>query len=66
MKRYYSQHLKEYISTGETKVIRVQFNTLFNYTQEVALLREYIEVGWRQTGLHPFNPRRVLLQPELI
>ena len=66
MKRYYSQYLKEYISTGETKVTRAQFNTLFNHTREVALSREYIEVGWRRTGLHPFNPRRVLLQPKLV
>jgi hypothetical protein len=65
MKKFYSQHLKTYISTGETKVIRAQFNELYQKTREAALRPEYIEAGWKRTGLYPFDPRRVLQLPEL-
>jgi serine/threonine protein phosphatase PrpC len=42
MKRYYLKHLKDFIATGETKVSRAQFNSLYHATRENAMSTEYI------------------------
>jgi DDE superfamily endonuclease/Tc5 transposase DNA-binding domain len=65
IKRYYSQHLSNYIRQGKTEIDRAQFNVLYHQTRESSFKHQYIMQGWSRTGLYPLNIERVLNKREI-
>jgi hypothetical protein len=61
---YYSQELDNWIQAtqGLCKMNKRQFYKLFKPAYKKAFSEKNIWSGWEQTGLHPFNPARVLNQ----
>jgi hypothetical protein len=65
LKRYYSQHLANYIRQGKTEIDRAQFNILYNQARNAGMTRQYIMAGWSRSGLEPLNPQKVLSKAEI-
>jgi hypothetical protein len=65
LKAYYSKHLKSFILTGETRVTRAQFNTLYRSARIYGLSERYTLAGWKRSGLWPFQPSKVLDRSEI-
>ena len=50
---------------GDTQVTRAPFNVLYHRTRQEGLTAQYILAGWRRSGLHSLDARKVLEKPEV-
>ena len=65
LKSYYSKNLKSFIATGQTQVSRAEFDRLYHLTRQEGFTENYINAGWRRSGLWPINKLKVLERPQL-
>ena len=44
---------------------RARFNVLYHRARQESLTAQYIQAGWRRSGLYPLDARKVLDKPEV-
>jgi hypothetical protein len=67
LKRLYRGEVANLSRFSETQPIQKrQFIEYYKKARAKALTDQYVKAGWRGTGLHPYNPRKVLQSSQVI
>jgi hypothetical protein len=60
LKAAYRDEVEKLYRGGANTVTKEHFTSLYSLAREKALTHRNIKAGWGRSGLHPFNPERVL------
>jgi hypothetical protein len=62
---YYKKELHRFTPTGFATVDRATFTQIYQIVRPMAFTSRNIRAGWRRAGLRPYNPDRILQDPQV-